>query len=256
VRNNGSLNRYDSVRGNSIHDNGGAAILLENSANEGITPPTIAGTSPLHGTACSGCLVDIYSDATDEAGDYEGTAAADGSGNWSFTPPVNGPNVTAAATNSDGSTSALSVPRSLVARHPDGRINKGTGSLVGDNVYNLTGNKQTRTSSAAKGATIRFGISIQNDSKFLDSFRLVATGPATSSYTVTFFRGTTDITSAVVGGTYQTPWIASTKTSLITANVTVGDSALAGSSLTRLITISSVSNLAKKDAVKFVVKRS
>lgn len=248
--------RYNQIRGNSIHHNAGAGILLEGGANEGITAPSITGIAPVHGTACPGCAVDIYSDSADEGRIFEGSVTADGGGLWTYPGSVSGPKVTATNTNASQSTSAFSPPVSVVVQKPDGRIRKGSGSFIGNNVYNVTGVNQTRTGSAARGNTITFGISVQNDSTASGAFTLKATGTATTAYTVTYFRGTTDITAAIVAGTYTTPGLAAGAKYLITAKVKVKSSATVGSSVTRLVTITSVSDGTKQDAVKFIGKRS
>lgn len=69
-------------------------------------------------------------------------------------------------------------------------------------------------------------------------------------------RGTSDITAAVVSGTYQTPSLAPAATYRITASVTVKSSAAVGSKVTRLLTIASVGNGTRKDAVKLTGKRA
>ena len=76
-----------------------------------------------------------------------------------------------------------------------------------------------------------------------------------TGYAVKYFRGTTDITAAVVAGTYETPLLAPTATYLVTAKVTVKSTAAVGSKVTRLVTLTSVGNSAKKDAVKFIGER-
>jgi len=158
----------------------------------------------------------------------------------------------------DGPPSAASnsvTPTAGLAAKPDGRIRKGTGAYVGNNIYNTTGLNQAKTGAKARGATVTFGISIQNDGSGTDSFRLSATGTASSMYTVTYFRGTTDITAAVVAGTYTTPSLAPGATYLVTAKVKVNQSATKGSSTTRLVTVASVADGTKQDAVMFTGKR-
>ena len=71
-----------------------------------------------------------------------------------------------------------------------------------------------------------------------------------------YFRGTTDITAAVVSGTYQTWSLAPGAAYLITARVTVQSAAAVGSMVMRLVTLTSVGNSAKKDTVKFIAKRA
>ena len=126
---------------------------------------------------------------------------------------------------------------------------------VGNNVYNTTGTSQSRTGSALRGHYVTFGISIQNDGTNADQFKVKATGTATTRYSVKYYRGTTDITSAVVAGTYTTTTIAKGSTFYITAKVLVKSTATVGSSVTRLVTLTSVGDAAKKDAVKLTGKR-
>jgi hypothetical protein len=140
-------------------------------------------------------------------------------------------------------------------RRPDGRIRLGAGAFVGNDVYGTTGTGQGRTGSAARGQSISFDISIQNDGTSSDRIKVKATGTAATGYTVRYLRGTTDITAAVVAGTYKTPLLAPSATYLITATVDVKSGAAAGSKVTRLVTLSSVGDSARKDAVKLIGKR-
>jgi hypothetical protein len=250
----------DFIIDNSIHDNGGKGIRQLNGANDAIAAPVITGINPVHGTACANCQVDVYSDTADEGGKYEGFAVADGSGNWTFAGTPTGPNVTATATDATPGarrgTSEFSAPVAVSIKKPDARIRKGSGKLVGNNIYNTTGLNQSKVGSAAKGSTISFGISVQNDATNSDAFKVAATGTTTTGYTIKYFHGTTDITAAVVAGTYQTPTLAPTSTFLITAKVKIGSTAASGSTVTRLVTATSVGDGLKKDAVKFTASRS
>jgi hypothetical protein len=139
---------------------------------------------------------------------------------------------------------------------PDGRIKKGSGTLVGNNIYNTTGVNQTRTGSAAVGSTITFTISIQNDGSNAGKFKVAATASGNVNYEVKYFRGTTNITSAVVAGTYLTGSVGVGNAFAIKAKVKVLPAAIAGSSTTRLVTITSNADATKIDAVKLIGKRS
>lgn len=245
---------HNQVRGNSIHHNGGAGISLESSANGAIAAPSITGISPVAGTACAGCAVDIYSDSAEEGRIFEGSVTADGTGQWSFPYALTGPMVTATNTDAAQNTSEFSAPVAI-PRRPDGRIRKSSGTFVGNNIYNTTGVNQTKSGSAARGSTITFGISIQNDWSGADRFRVLAGGTVSTMYRVRYFRGTTEITSAVVAGTYTTPALSTGAAYLITARVKVLSTATSGSRITRLVIITSVGDGTTKDAVKFVGKR-
>jgi len=156
------------------------------------------------------------------------------------------------------------APASVVIRKPDGRIRLGTHGYpgnatpyglpyVGNNVYNATGTRQRATAenfNELEGAFYTFDISIQNDGTRADRFKVKATGAATAGWTVTYVRGTTNITSAIVAGTYRTPLLAPGATYLIRARITITE----GGNLTRLVTIRSVADPTKIDAVKFAYK--
>jgi hypothetical protein len=142
------------------------------------------------------------------------------------------------------------------ARKPDGRIRLGTaGALVGDDVYNATAAGQAVTGSALRNHTVSFGISVQNDGAAPDRLKVRATGAATSRYTVKYFHGATNITAAVVAGTFKTPVLAPGAAYLITAKVTVRSTAAKGSSVTRKVTVTSTASAALKDVVKLVGRR-
>jgi len=98
---------------NSIFSNGGLGIELFSNGNTEINAPTITSVSCqlVEGSVCSGCSVEIFSDAADEGKSYEGSTTANAilpAFSWSGT--VSGPNVTATATDSQGNTSEFSAP--------------------------------------------------------------------------------------------------------------------------------------------------
>lgn len=161
------------------------------------------------------------------------------------------------------STGGCAQASVAVVRKPDGRIRLGAtgypgkiktlrGPFAGNNVYNSTGARQTDVeesyAASVVGSYYSFDVSIQNDGTTADSFKVKATGIA-NVYPVKYFHGTTNITSAVVAGTFRTASLAPGATYLITAKVTPG-----GGDITRLVTIRSASDPTKKDAVKLGLK--
>jgi parallel beta-helix repeat protein len=100
----------NTIRGNSIHSNGDKGIDNTVGGNTELAPPAITGFGSVMGTACANCTVDIYSDDEDEGRVYEGSTTANGAGNWSFAGSLEGPHVTATATDADGNTSEFSAP--------------------------------------------------------------------------------------------------------------------------------------------------
>jgi hypothetical protein len=165
------------------------------------------------------------------------------------------------------------TPALAAARYqPDGLIRQATqgapavppvlntyhGPWLGNNIYNATGAHQTAVevtggSAWPLGIYYTFGISIQNDGSATDRFRVRATG-APSAWVVTYSRGTTNITSAVVAGTYRTPSLVPGATYLISARITLPQSSNLSFSVARLVTIRSVGDPTKLDAVKFGLK--
>jgi len=100
----------NTIRGNSVHTNGGKGIENLNGGNGELPPPVVTGFGSVNGTACADCTVDVYSDDEDEGRIYEGTVVADTAGNWTFDGQPAGPNATATATDAAGNTSEFSIP--------------------------------------------------------------------------------------------------------------------------------------------------
>jgi hypothetical protein len=112
IQGTGSTNNFITI--NSIHNNGGLGIELVEGGNSNQPAPTISSGScnTVSGTACPGCLVEIFSDTPDEGKIFAGSVDADASTGafaWSGNPA--GPNLTATASSSFlGSTSQFSLP--------------------------------------------------------------------------------------------------------------------------------------------------
>ena len=106
----------NTIAQNSIHDNGTGGIQLLDGGNTELTAPIIfdydlsAGT--VAGTACAGCIVEIFSDSSDEGSKFEGQTVADADGVFSFEKGESfvGPNLTTTAIELVGNTSSFSTP--------------------------------------------------------------------------------------------------------------------------------------------------
>lgn len=151
----------------------------------------------------------------------------------------------------------LTVTAPSVTRKPDGQIAIGSGTFVGNNIYNADGTSQTKSKTAGAGTTVTFKVRLQNDGTGAsDKFIVHATGANTTGYTIKYKKGTTNITTAVVNGTYTTANIAVGSSLTIKVVVTIGSSAGHGSSVSRLVTITSFNDSGQKDAVKATVGRT
>ena len=112
VRIDGAGATGNAITQNSIHDNDGAGIELVNNGNINLPAPTISQANcqgPVTGTACVNCIIEIFSDNSDEGRVYENfTTSPTGAFSWNGT--LNGPNVTATARDSHNNTSPFSAP--------------------------------------------------------------------------------------------------------------------------------------------------
>jgi len=216
------------------------------SGPSGITVQTTATfdfTSPSDGNATFSCQID-----------GSGFSACD-SGSWTYPPPVSpGQHIFQVyATDAHGNDSATAQRKWTVdtsTHKPDALIATGT-SYVGDDVYNATGSGQTKTLKTKVGATAKFKIQLQNDGNDLDPITVQGPGSG-NGYTVSYFDGTTNITTAVKAGTCTFD-LDHNQTHVITVKVKVGSSATASKTL--LVTTTSGHDPSKKDAVKAIVKR-
>jgi DNA-binding beta-propeller fold protein YncE len=134
---------------------------------------------------------------------------------------------------------------------PDNQIATGT-TYVGNNIYNATGLNQTKTLKAAVGKTVTFKIRIENDGSGTDPLTVLGTGSG-KGYSVTYFSGTTNITSKVVAGTYKIS-LAAAASVVLKMTVKVGSTAVTSRSM--LVKTSADHEPTKLDAVKAVVKRA
>ena len=100
------------ILANSIHHNGYDGIGLHGGGNHDLPAPTIttASASGAAGTGCPGCTIHLFSDSADEGETYQGFANAGAGGQWSYSGPLTGPNVTATNTDAGGNTSEFSKP--------------------------------------------------------------------------------------------------------------------------------------------------
>lgn len=98
---------FNAIRANSIYGNS-SGIFIDTYTQGSIAPPSITGMAPPQGTACASCWIDVFSDSGTQGQVYAGSVQADGAGNWKFYGRVDGPNVTATATDASANTSAFS----------------------------------------------------------------------------------------------------------------------------------------------------
>ncbi len=101
VRVDGATAVSNTLRSNSIHHNTQKGIELYLGGNTELAPPVINSVDGggATGTACAWCIVELFSDSSDEGETYHGYTMADGSGNWVYTGFLSGSYVTATSTD-------------------------------------------------------------------------------------------------------------------------------------------------------------
>ena len=156
---------------------------------------------------------------------------------------------------SDADNSRIQKFGSVASPRPDGRIKNGAGAFVGDDVYNTTGDGQTRYGRAARGSTVTYTVKAQNDSTASAVLRLEGTATATS-FKVTYTVGGTDVTAGIVAGAYTTPELTPGAKLTVIVTVKVKSTAPPGASLTGSLTAKSDTDPATEDTVKFVTRRA
>jgi sugar lactone lactonase YvrE len=225
-----------------------------------LTPPTVQITNGPSGiTGVTSATFQFNSPSDPATATFQ--CNLDGAGFASCTTGINYTSLPAGqhtfqvfATDPNGNVSSTShrtwtIDTSI--HRPDALIATGT-SYVGNDVYNTTGSGQTKTVKAKAGSTVKFKVEIQNDGNDTDPITL--TGPGTGNgYTVSYFDGTTNVTTAVKGGTC-TFALSGGQTHVITIKVKIGTTASASKSL--LVTVTSGHDPSKVDTVKAVVKKS
>ncbi len=139
---------------------------------------------------------------------------------------------------------------------PDGRIRRGTGPLVGNDVFNTSGAGQTRHGAARVGQTVTYYASIQNDAPFAERVRL--RGQGTTNRAVVVYRRPDGnaITPGVTSGTFRTPLLAPGASYLVRIVVQVRNTAPRGFQQARTLTALSTTQPALRDTVRFITHRS
>jgi hypothetical protein len=102
-----------------------------------------------------------------------------------------------------------------------------------------------------------YQVSIQNDSPNLtDSFTIEASAGSPQHLRIRYFQGGTNITTDVENGTYVTTPSAPGNDRKIKIEIKIKNTAPANASVTRKLTIRSVGDPTKVDAVKVTAERS
>src|SRR5262245_29096384 len=94
---------------------------------------------------------------------------------------------------------------------PDAEIRTGTGTFVGDNIFNSDATAQSVNNSGVIGSRLTFVIRIRNDgaAPAANGFKVKRSGPYHAGYRVRYFdAANNDVTGRVANGTFRTPSLA------------------------------------------------
>jgi hypothetical protein len=138
---------------------------------------------------------------------------------------------------------------------PDARIRVGNGPLTVDDLYNTTGAQQSRSGTVGNNGARRFTVQIRNDGSLTDDDYRVRGGGSTPRFTVTYRRGQQNITSAVVAGTYQFADVAPGAIRSLTVVIKAKPGIARGSTVSRLVRVTSQGSTTQRDVVKAAVTR-
>jgi hypothetical protein len=134
----------------------------------------------------------------------------------------------------------------------DAKVRRGNGPFVGDTTVNPTGTGQSISATLPDGATTNFTVRIDGESNAQHRIRVRGTAGSTA-FRVRYFSGTTNVTAAVTGTGYMTPFVSPG----LSRDLRVEVRANPGGPATRTLTIrtSSEAAPARVDVVRVVARR-
>ena len=147
----------------------------------------------------------------------------------------------------------MAVVRLNTLAKTDVRVGSNSSAPIGQNVYNGTGNGQTLSIDVAKsgGNKISF-VRIANKGHTADSFKIGGIG-SDSKFAVEYFNGNTNVTTAVVNGTFNSGSLAPGATFLLKVKITTKTGA-ANKKRTVLVTGTSVTESTATDTIAIKAK--
>lgn len=228
---------------------------------------TLPGAGSLTNDATPVAANDSITAADITAGKLVFTPAAGGSGSpyTSFTFQVQDDGGTDnGGVDLDQSANTMTIDVTAAASYqPDGAIRRSGGPRRGNDIYNTDGAGQTFDSGSRRyraGAVRWLYVYLQNDGDSPDRLTVAAgaLGPSLTAngYNVRYFTpGLIEITAAVEAGTFTTALIQPGQRSAIRVRIEITAAAAHHSEVSRLLTITSTSDVSKEDAVGFIVRR-
>ena len=137
----------------------------------------------------------------------------------------------------------------LVREGPDGLVGFSASNLIGSEIYNTTGTGQTVTKTVSRGSSKTALIVVQNDATVTTSFSVSGT-PGKPGFKVRYYADATEITDAVVAGTYTIADLPPGQSVMLKAKVVVKSGAVPGSKIKCAVTATSLASPTLQDTVQ------
>jgi hypothetical protein len=224
-------------------DNGQGASRYISYRAELVAGPQLTMTGPADGaTVVQGASVPATATCTDWVSDALASCTTTGIDGGTLDTSTLGTH-TWSVTGTGGAEVTSSESRRYTVRtatwRPDGLIRKAHSTWWhGNNVYGAA-KDQTIRQHARRRHIVKAFWRVQNDGERADAFRLVGTR-GTARYKVRYFAGSTDVTRAVVAGTYRTSTLAVGATTTLRVEVTPTRRARVGKARTFVLGATSV----------------
>ena len=161
---------------------------------------------------------------------------------------------TVTAEDQAGNTRAVERSYRVVRFRPDMLIRRrDQRSFVGNNTYNTTGTNQTVRAAIRRGTGITAYLRVQNDGTYRDRFILRGTA-SNPNADIRYFRGQTNISSAVKSGNYRSPYLSPGSAHTIRLVVDTRPTASPGAEIRVNLTARSAGQSTKRDRVSAIVE--
>ncbi|HYF47324.1 MAG TPA: hypothetical protein VD926_14010, partial [Acidimicrobiales bacterium] len=158
------------------------------------------------------------------------------------------------ATDHAGNSRTTTAHYRVVPYQPDASVRRGAdGRLVGNGVYNLTGDGQTRFATVRPGDQVNYYVRLDNDGLVDDAITVRGTA-GDDEFGVSYFHGRRDVSAMVKAGTYHVADLAPGEQRVIRVAVRARGTAGFGASHTVRITASSTGEPAAVDAVTAITR--
>lgn len=139
-------------------------------------------------------------------------------------------------------------------RRPDAQVRIRGAAFAGNDVYNTSARRQTRSSKVARNKKAVFTVRVQNDGTVPGTIRIRGTR-GTRDFRVDYLRGKTSITRQVVAGTYRVKDLRPGARRDITLVITPKARADKGDRITTRVTLTARDTVTRTDVVAATVRR-